>query len=429
MTDTRAFLSVKQQDSILDSNARLNIWEGSIRSGKTIASIVRWLTYVRTAPPGPLAVIGRTRDTIARNVLDVIADMQPSAINFTAGAPRCRILGRLIHVIGANDKKAEKVLRGLTLAGAYVDEATVIPEDFWTQLLGRLSVPGAKLFATTNPDNPAHWLRKKYLLRVGELNLATWHFGLYDNPGLSQEYKDALASEFTGLWYKRFILGHWVAAEGAIYDMLDETKHTASAPPPSAWRRGWICLDYGTSNPTHALLIVLTAPVIVGGRIAVPERLHVVAEWRHDGRAAGQLTDAQISHRLAAWASPLIEHLPEAPLTVLDPSAASLRVQMRSDGWPGLRAADNRVDVGIRAFASLLSGGRLVIDHKACPHLWDEACGYVWDDTALARGEEQPVKQDDHGPDAGRYGIMAARSVWRAWLPQLSAASEVDQAA
>jgi PBSX family phage terminase large subunit len=428
VTDTRAYLSIKQQNSILDAVARLNIWEGSIRSGKTIASIVRWLTYVRTAPAGPLAVIGRTRDTIARNVLDVIADMAPSAIVYTAGAPRCKILGRTIHVIGAHDKKSEKVLRGLTLAGAYVDEITVIPEDFWTQLLGRLSVPGAKLFGTTNPDNPAHWLRKKYLQRAAELKLATWHFGLYDNPGLSQEYKDSIAAEFTGLWYKRFILGQWVAAEGAIYDLLDEAKHCKPAPARTMWRRGWVAADYGTSNPTHAVLLVLTAPVIVGDRIVAPERLHAVAEWRHDGRAAGQLTDSQISARMAQWSTPLITALPTPPVTVLDPSAASLRIQMRSDGWPGLRSADNRVDVGIRAVASLIAGGRLVIDKDACPELWDELCGYVWDDTAMDKGIEQPVKQADHGPDALRYGIMAARSVWRQWLPELADASEGEAA-
>lgn len=405
-----AALSIKQQNSILDSDARLNIWEGAIRSSKTVASIVRWLMYVRTAPKGPLAVIGKTRDTIARNVLDVIADIAPGAIHFTAGAPRCRILGRLVHVIGANDKKAEKSLRGLTLAGAYADEVTVLPEEFFVQLLGRLSVPGAKLFGTTNPDNPAHWLRKKYLKRADELNLYTVHFVLDDNPSLSDEYKDALKAEFTGLWYKRFILGEWVAAEGAIYDMLDEAKHCAKAPPKSEWLAAWLGIDYGTSNPTHAVLIVLAG-----------DRLHVVAEWEHNGREKGQLTDAQISARMATWLETEMADTAIVPTVALDPSAASLRTQMRKDGWPGVRAADNRVADGIRNTSSLFGGIRLVIDNERAPVLWDQACGYVWDDEALARGEEQPEKSDDHGPDGLRYGVMAARAVWRHWLPDLAA--------
>jgi hypothetical protein len=41
-----------------------------------------------------------------------------------------------------------------------------------------MSVPGAKLFVTTNPDNPAHWLRRDFLgnngldLRTGTSSLA-----------------------------------------------------------------------------------------------------------------------------------------------------------------------------------------------------------------------------------------------------------------
>ncbi|MFJ8815441.1 PBSX family phage terminase large subunit [Amycolatopsis thermoflava] len=426
-TAKAAALSVKQQNSILDAEHRINIWEGAIRSGKTIGSIIRWLTYVRTAPPGPLAMIGKTRDTLARNVLDVIADIAPNAISYTRGASTARILGRLIHVIGANDARAENRIRGLTLAGAYVDEITVIPEAFWSQLLGRMSVPGAKLFGTTNPDNPAHWLKKNFLDKEKlpadhpeRPDIVSFHFVLEDNPSLEEEYIRNTKASLTGLWYKRFILGHWVAAEGAIYDMLDEEKHTAPAPHPSLWRRGWIALDYGTSNPTHALLIVLTAPAAEGGQNTVDERLHVVAEWSHDGRAAGQLTDAAISQRLASWAGPLIEDLPNPPLVVLDPSAASLRTQMRADGWPGIRSADNRVETGIRNTSSLVAGGRLVVDKEKCPILWDQLCGYVWDETALQRGVEQPVKADDHGPDALRYGVMAAAPVWRAWLPGLA---------
>lgn len=435
MTDVRAFLSVKQQDSILDATHRINIWEGAIRSGKTIGSIARWLMFVRTAPAGPLAMIGKTRDTLARNVLDVIADMAPSAISYTRGATTARILGRLVHVIGANDARAESRIRGLTLAGAYVDEITVIPEGFFTQLLGRMSVPGAKLFGTTNPDTPTHWLNKNFLKKErlplddpDRPDLISFHFNLNDNPGLDREYVRGLMAEFTGLWFDRFILGKWVAAEGAIYQMLDEKRHCVAAPGSGLWRNAWIAADYGTSNPTHAVLLVHTAPLIRDGTLITPERLHAVAEWRHDGRAAGQLTDAQISARMATWSGPLLERSPVSPSTVLDPSAASLRVQMRSDGWPGLRSADNRVDIGIRAVASLISGGRLVIDNEACPHLWDEMCGYVWDDAALERGEEQPVKHDDHGPDALRYGVMAARPIWRQWLPELGLAAEQNAA-
>src|SRR5690606_15080766 len=92
--------------------------------------------------------------------------------------------------------------------------------------LGRMSVRGAQLFGTTNPDSPAHWLKAKFLDRIADLpDWRSWHFTLDDNPSLSDTYKAAIKAEFTGLWYRRFILGEWVAAEGAIYDMWDPLAH------------------------------------------------------------------------------------------------------------------------------------------------------------------------------------------------------------
>jgi len=62
----------KQARSILDSTARINVWEGSVRSGKTVASLIRWLDYVMTGPPGELLMVGKTERTLKRNILDVI---------------------------------------------------------------------------------------------------------------------------------------------------------------------------------------------------------------------------------------------------------------------------------------------------------------------------------------------------------------------
>ena len=150
-------LGPQQIRSLKESRARINIFEGAIRSGKTIVSLLRFLMAVMFARGGVIVVIARTRDSAYRNVFEPLMDTAlfgPLAklVHYTAGAPTGRIMGRTVHVLGANDKKSEKVLRGLTVALAYVDEITVIPEEFFTQLLGRMSPPGAKLFGTTNPD-------------------------------------------------------------------------------------------------------------------------------------------------------------------------------------------------------------------------------------------------------------------------------------
>lgn len=424
-----AHLSAKQKRSIAEATARINLWEGSVRSGKTLSSIVAFLEALRSGPRGPVAIIGKTRDTVARNVVDPMADLfgtlAPSAVQYTRGAPTAVILGRLVHVMGANDARSEGRLRGLTLALAYVDEASLVARPFWGQLLYRLSVPGARLFATTNPDSPAHWLKREYLDRASELDLATWHFTLDDNPALTPEYVAAIKAENVGLFYKRFVQGLWVAAEGAVYDMLDlDTGGQHRATWGQVRRlligRWWLGVDYGTSNPTHAVLLGLGSD----------DRLYVCGEWRHDGRKQRSLSDAEQSERLRQWLDagagvPAPDGVRPGAVwpdrTAVDPSAASFRRQLRNDGWTGLVDADNPVLDGIRNTSSLLAARRLLFladeaGNPAAPELEREMLGYVWSEKQQAKGLDEPTKADDHGPDALRYACQVTRSVWRPWL-------------
>jgi PBSX family phage terminase large subunit len=412
-------LSPKQRRSIveaLDSAARILLWHGAVRSGKTLASVIAWLEYVRTAPPGPLLMAGKTKDTLARNILDPISEWAPGAIAFTRGANTAMLLGRLVYLVGANDAKAEGRIRGLTLAGAYVDEASLVPEGFWRMLLTRLSVPGAKLFSTTNPDAPQHWLKKDFIDRAGELSLAAWHFQLDDNPALDPDYRAALEVEFQGLWRKRFILGLWVLAEGAIYDMWDETRHVVDRLPEMVGR-WWVGCDYGTTAPFAALLLG------VGREPDQTERLFVCDEWRWDSaQAMRQKTDREYSNDLRAWldaAGARVLGQPDRQITptwvAVDPSAASFKVQLRRDRMPGVIDADNNVLAGIRTVGSLLATDRLRV-HERCHGLREEAPGYVWDPDKALIGEDVPVKLDDHDLDALRYGVMAARPAWGPWL-------------
>lgn len=417
----------KQRQSVELADHRLNIWDGSVRSSKTISSLIAWLLYVRSGPAGNLAMVGKTERTLKRNVIDVLVEMLgPKRCRHVQGEGELHLLGRRIYLAGANDERAQEKIRGLTLAGAYVDEASVIPESFWAMLLTRLSVEGARLFGTTNPDSPNHWLLQ-YLKRAStwidhdgnlhrlhgddRLDLARFSFRLADNPTLSPAYVEALAREFTGLWYQRFILGLWVLAEGAIYDTFDPRPggpHVVDRlPPMEEW---WLGVDYGTANAFVTLLFGL----------GVDHRIYVAREWRWDSRKERrQLTDAEYSRRLRDWLDGLgwpDGHSADLVDRVyVDPSAASFITQLWSDGWVGVRGANNDVADGIRSVSSLLVGDRLKI-HRSCTGLIEEKTGYVWDPKASERGEDKPLKERDHGPDAERYGVMGARRHWRSWL-------------
>jgi len=418
---SRPRLSPKQERSIAQSNGKINLWTGSVRSGKTVSSLLRWLMYVANAPSGgALVVSGKTFDTVYRNVFGPLSDPAITGdvaklVAYTRGAPTAVMLGREIEVITANDAKAEGRLRGLTCAGMYVDEATLIPEDFWTQALARLSVPGSMMFATTNPAAPSHWLRQKYLLRASETSLRNWHFTLDDNPALDPKYVSWLKSTYTGLWYRRFILGDWCFAEGAVYDMWDENTHVVTTIPPIT---DWLCvaIDYGTTNPLHAVLLGL----------GVNDTLYVVAEWRYDSRAEGrQLTDVEYSRRLREWIKTV--PLPASQLRgpkprfwITDPSAASFKVQLYTDGLAPVDG-DNSVVDGIRLISTLLTLGKLKV-HASCKHLISEIPGYSWSEKHAQAGEDVPVKADDHGLDALRYGCKTTRGLWQQRVPLALAA-------
>lgn len=420
---TGGAFSDQQVRSIVEATARINVWEGAIRSGKTVASIIRWLRHleqVKSAEGEPFA-FGRTRDAIDRNVFAPIRSVPllralapPATTNYTSGAPTARVLGQTVHILGASDRQAEEKLRGLTGKSAYGDELTVLPAPFFRQALGRLSVKGAALFGTTNPDNPGHWLRTEYLDRPrtqgrraprddAELDLATWHFTIDDNPHLDPAYVRSIKAEYVGLWFRRMILGEWVQAEGAIYESWDPAVHVVDELPDIE-RVLAAGVDYGTTNAFAAVLLCLTRD----GRIVV------TSEYRHDPKVARQqLTDSEYSTELRAW----LDLAPSPPRWVaIDPSAESFHVQCHRDGLRGVVDADNSVLNGIRLVASLLACRRLIV-HSSCRGLIGELPGYAWDDSAAARGEDKPVKVNDHSCDALRYGIATTHAAWARAVP------------
>jgi len=394
---------------ILRSTARINIAEGSVRSGKTVASIVRWIEYVKHAPPGDLLMVGKTERTLKRNVLDILEQMVGRKnFRYNRGLGELMLFGRRVYIAGANDERAAGKIQGLTLAGAYGDELTLWPESFFTMLLSRLSVKDAKIFGTTNPDFPSHWLKVHYLDRAAYLGLFALHFDIDDNPNLDPSYVASLKREYTGVWYQRYILGLWVAAEGAIYrdswsDDLLFDEDSSDYDPEMVNRRSnrrYIAVDYGTLNPTVFL------DVIDDSRV-----LWIVNQYYWDGRAQGcEKTDAEYADDLEAF---IAEMGPQAiPVNAIigDPSAASFwaeirRRRLRYKAVEGdVVKADNEVLDGIRVTATMLKTRRIRVHRTRAAKLREELQSYAWDEKAIQRGErERPIKQADHGPDAVRY--------------------------
>lgn len=221
--------SPKALDFLAHSTARLCILHGSVRSTKTVNCTVRWLGYIKTGPPGDLVMMGKDRGAIWRNVLndmlEVVGKKNYRWVDRMRG--ELEVFGRRIWVIGASTQETEERLRGATFAGAYCDEANTYPESVWHQLMARLSVKGAQVFANCNPENPHHWFYKGPLTSIHEApHRQVWHFTMDDNPNLDPTYKQALIASYKSspVFYRRFVLGEWVIAEGAIYQVFTDNE-------------------------------------------------------------------------------------------------------------------------------------------------------------------------------------------------------------
>lgn len=397
-----------------NKDAFINILEGSVRSGKTVAMIPKWIDYIITGPKGLLLMVGVSKDTVYDNVLSDLFDTigednyrynrQSGDLFVYWNDENGKHQQRRIKVVGAKDEGSEKYIRGKTLAGAYCDELTLMPERFFKQLLNRLSIPGAKLYATTNPDSPAHYLYKEYVtneekLREGLVKVV--HFGLDDNPNLGEDYKNNIRNSYSGMWFKRMILGLWVLAEGVIYDMFDEERHCFS---DDEWNntlksrcRRYIACDYGTKNPMVFLDIYDD-----GETIWIPNMYY----W-DSRKEQRQKTDSEYADDLEKL---LDEELPD--FIIIDPSAASFKLECQGRGLR-VKDADNSVNDGIRLVGKLLTKGRIRIHKKNCQPMIEEFQAYVWDEKASRNGDEKPVKQQDHSMDALRYFCMTALPKWR----------------
>lgn len=357
---------------------RINLLEGSVSSGKTWISLVLWAFWVKTMPEDKLYMMcAKSLTTLERNCLILLQELV-GLDNFTYSLNQKRglLFGRKILLEGANDARSESKIRGLTLQGAYCDELTQFPQDFFTMLLSRLRLPKSKLIATTNPDSPVHWLKVNYIDRKNELDFFTMKFLLDDNTTLPEDYVRNIKIEYTGIFYERFILGKWVLAEGLIYPMY---KDAIAELPQSKPEKYIMSIDYGTQNAFAALL---------WGKYG--DIWYAVKEYYYSGRDRGiQKTDEEYGKDLDVFTKEI-----EGPLrTIIDPSAASfIALLRRKRGKYKVIPAENTVMDGIRNTATALQTGLIKIS-PACKNWAIEASGYVWDDKA---GEDRPVKENDH---------------------------------
>lgn len=403
MIDWKPF-SPKQRDFIEHSNAKMNIATGSVRSGKTIACSIRWIFYLMTGPQADYCMMGKSLGTLKRNVIndlfDILGKNNIKWVDRQQG--ELLILGKRVYAIGAATEEAEERIRGATFAGAYCDEANLYPETVWMQLQARLSIPGAKTFANCNPDSPYHWFYKN-VLRNKTMDKKIWQFNMDDNFSLTDEYKKQLASQFSGVFKKRFIDGKWCVADGKIYDTFDPEKHVIDALSivnniAEVDREYYIGCDQGTS--VTCSWSIMCKDKKTGINYKIREYYYEAKEERKQKDDAQYFTDFQ---KLLAETIPT-KFLQKNKLPVYgDPAASSWDAMLTNHGY-NFKHADNDVVEGIKFVLNLINTGKYYID-KSCKRTIEEYENYSWDEKAQEKGEDKPKKVFDHACDSDRYAL------------------------
>ena len=364
------------------------ICDGAIRSGKTSLMTVSFVDWAMREFDGQrFGMCGRTVDSCVKNLVRPFEGLawtrERYAVKFRSGSKELVVKRgnrtNVFEVFGGHDELSYTLIQGRTLAGVLLDEVALMPRSFVEQATGRCSVDGSRLWFNCNPGPPQHWFNEEWIKKAGEHNALHLHFTMDDNPGLSDAIKARYASMYTGVFYRRYILGEWCVAEGLVYD-FGEANITDEAPDSGEW---YISVDYGTLNPFSAGLWCLRGDHAVR-----------VSEYYYSGRASmANRTDEEYCDEVVKLAG-------DRPIkrVVVDPSAASFIAALRKRGFTVIQA-NNEVMDGIRRVAEYLRSGNIKI-HRSCGAAIQEFGLYRWDEKAT---EDKVIKDNDHAMDDIRY--------------------------
>lgn len=364
------------------------ICDGAVRSGKTVCMADGFLLWSMSKFTGQnFAICGKTIESLRRNVILNLQDWMGGIFEIQERRAENKLIvthngkTNTYFLFGGRDESSYMLIQGMTLAGVLLDEVALMPRSFVEQALARCSISGSKFWFNCNPEGPEHWFYKEWVLKHKERKALHLHFTMADNLALDNDVRERYERMYSGVFYRRYILGEWCLAEGLIYE-FDKNKNTTDDIP--AGGEYYISCDYGTLNPFSAGLWCWD------GKVATRIR-----EYYYSGRTEQAMkTDEEYYIELDKLAGGL-----DVRYVIVDPSAASFMETIRRHGRFSVRKARNEVLPGIRLTATLLKAGRVLI-HKDCEDAIREFGLYCWDD----KGEvDKPLKINDHAMDDIRY--------------------------
>jgi len=243
------------------------IADGAIRSGKTVAESLAFMLWaMSTFNNANFIIASKTVGAAQRNIIRPLQQVKYMQENFvmkysvsvgymtvTRGKRK-----NYFYVFGGVNERSQDVVQGGTMSGALIDEAALMPKTFVEQCIARCSVENSLLWFNCNPSHPNHWFKKEWIDQAQQKRVKYLHFTMDDNPSLTDRVKQRYINQNTGVFYKRNILGLWVAAEGVIYeDYANHPEQYNIDEVPKSWKLDYIDIgiDFGGTKSTTSFVL------------------------------------------------------------------------------------------------------------------------------------------------------------------------------
>jgi len=360
---------------------KIVIADGAVRSGKTIAMICGFFLWSLHSFDGEAFILaGKTIGALKKNVV------KPTLQILTAwGLPyhyvssgdeaRIEVKGNVYYMYDAHNERSQDRLQGLTAAGALLDEVALMPRSFVDQAMARCSVKGSRLWFNCNPESPSHFVKTEYIDCAKEKKIYHLHFTMQDNLTLDSEIRAWYETAFTGVFYRRFILGQWAVTDGLVYPQFANAPQsfTVTELPPIQY--AVIGVDFGGTGSAHSFTLTGFTPRF--------EKMVLLSEYYHNNKKNGVLSPEQVETEFIAFVKRAKErfrvyeaYCDSAEQTLIQGlKVAAIRAGLAIDIRNAIKGPIND---RIAFTNSMISQGRFFV-HSSCRHAIEALRDAVYD--------------------------------------------------
>lgn len=403
-----AYKPLEWQEEPLYDISPVMLLTGSAGGGKSRIAAEKLHAFCMTYPGAMAIMLRKKRQSMTNSTVlfmeRTVIGRDPSVTHYSSKLRFEYANGSVLAYGGMADEEQMEQIRSIGQQGgvdiAWMEEANRFFETDFNELTARMrgtAAPWTQIILSTNPDHPLHWIRRRLILG-GEASV--YYSRADQNIHNPSSYQSTLA-RLTGHVGARLRDGQWVKAEGTVYDTFNDSVHVIEPfPIPPDWRKIRV-IDFGYSNPFVCLWIAIDPDDVMYVYREVYMTQRTVTSHSKTIMDLSQEDDIEAT---------VCDHDAEDRATLEENGIET--IPAIKDISRGIQAVKDRLEdharPRIKIFRNLLHEIDYRLEESKKPiSVLDEFPSYAWPTSADGRPiKEVPMKVNDHGMDALRYGVM-----------------------